>query len=98
MGLAMGRLSDTEINERLKRLSGWRLVGNSLEKRFKLKDFMSAVALINKIAPVAEETEHHPDITLRNYNELTINLTTHDEGGITERDFDLAARIDRLAA
>lgn len=92
----MTRLSDQEVQNRSKRLAGWRVAGNSLEKVFKLKDFISAVAMINRIAAVAEGAGHHPDITLRNYNELTINLTTHDEGGITERDFDLAAKIDKL--
>jgi 4a-hydroxytetrahydrobiopterin dehydratase len=62
----------------------------------KFKNFVSAVNFINKIVPIAEELEHHPDLELKNYNELIIRITTHDEGGITELDFELAKKIDEL--
>jgi 4a-hydroxytetrahydrobiopterin dehydratase len=89
-------LSKAEIQEKLKGMPGWSLMGKSVHKKYTLKSFMPAIDLVNKIAAVAEKAGHHPDITI-NYNIVAISLSTHSEGGVTEKDFDLARQIDQLA-
>ena len=81
----------------LKDLSGWELVeGKALRKTVKCKDFLDAVSLIQRIAPIAEADDHHPDLHLTSYRKLTIELSTHSIGGLSENDFILAAKIDQL--
>ncbi|HLI46378.1 MAG TPA: 4a-hydroxytetrahydrobiopterin dehydratase [Geobacterales bacterium] len=92
----MVRLNEKEVQQRLKALKEWKLEDNYLVRRLQFKDFVSAVQFINKLVPIAEELEHHPDLELKDYNKLTIRLTTHDEGGITELDFQLAKRIEEI--
>lgn len=96
MLLVAGVIKMSEVQERLKELPGWSLEGRSIQKTFQTADFVSAVELLNRIVPLAEELEHHPDVTIKNYNRVTISLTTHDAGGITEMDFALARRIEEL--
>jgi len=93
----MAALSKVEIQQNLKEMHGWMHLGKAIQKKYTLKSFMPAVALVNKIAEAAEKAEHHPDITI-NYNIVGISLSTHSEGGITQKDFDLARQIDKLAA
>ena len=93
----MAALSKNEIQEKLRELPGWSHMGKSLHKKYTLKSFMPVINLVNKIAAVAEKEQHHPDITI-NYNILSIALSTHSEGGVTQKDFDLARQIDRLAS
>lgn len=81
----------------LKDISGWELVdGRLLRKTITCKDFLDAVNLIQRIAPVAEAEDHHPDLHLTGYRRLTIELSTHSIGGLSENDFILAAKIDQL--
>lgn len=81
----------------LKDLNGWELVeGKLIRKTVKCKDFLEAVSLIQKIAPIAEAEDHHPDLHLTGYRRLTIELSTHAIGGLSENDFILAAKIDQL--
>jgi 4a-hydroxytetrahydrobiopterin dehydratase len=77
---------------------GWKLDrgGKSLSLHVETKDFLEAVALINVIAPIAEETEHHPDFHLEQWNKLRITTYSHDVGKLTERDERLAKRISEL--
>ena len=83
----------------LRDVPGWELVeGNAIRKTVKCKDFLDAVALIQKIAPVAEAEDHHPDLHLTRYRKLTIELSTHAIGGLSENDFILAAKIDQILA
>ena len=89
------RLSKTEIRSRLKKLEGWKLAGKSIKKKLVFKNFISLIRFVNKIAPVAEKEEHHPDLRIH-YKTLVISITTHDAGGLTDWDFDLARKIDRL--
>ena len=67
-----------------------------IEKRFEMENFPSVMNLVNRVADLAEEANHHPDIFI-SYNQVTFTLTTHDAGGITEKDFDLAQRIETIA-
>jgi 4a-hydroxytetrahydrobiopterin dehydratase len=91
----------------LRDVNGWELVdlpaapaaqagGKAIRKTVKCKDFMDAVGLIQRIAPVAEAEDHHPDLHLTGYRRLTIELSTHAIGGLSENDFILAAKIDQL--
>ncbi len=89
----MAKLSPEEIKKRLADLSGWELAGNSIKKQYKLGDFKSAMAFVNRVADIAESVDHHPDITI-NYTRVTMSLSTHSAGGITEKDFALAQKID----
>jgi len=78
-------------------VKGWELVdGKAIRKTVKCKDFLDAVSLIQRIAPVAEAEDHHPDLHLTGYRTLTIELSTHAIGGLSENDFILAAKIDQL--
>jgi len=70
--------------------------GKAIRKMVKCKDFLDAVSLIQKIAPIAEAEDHHPDLHLTGYRNLTIELSTHAIGGLSENDFILAAKIDQL--
>ena len=81
----------------LEEVRGWELVdGKSIRKTIVCKDFLDAVALIDRIAPIAQAEDHHPDLHLTRYKRLTIELSTHSIGGLSENDFILAAKIDRL--
>jgi 4a-hydroxytetrahydrobiopterin dehydratase len=78
-------------------VKGWELVeGKAIRKMVKCKDFLDAVSLIQRIAPIAEGEDHHPDLHLTGYRKLTIELSTHAIGGLSENDFILAAKIDAL--
>jgi 4a-hydroxytetrahydrobiopterin dehydratase len=92
----MRKLKKSEIKENLKYVDNWKYLRNNIVKHLKVKDFATAVKLLNSIAKVAEELEHHPDIEIKNYNEVIIKLTTHDLGGVTEYDFALAKKIDEV--
>ena len=72
----------------------WKEEGNTIKRTYERKDFSDAVAFINQILPLAEEANHHPDITIHDYKKVTITLTTHEEGRVTNKDTELAARID----
>jgi 4a-hydroxytetrahydrobiopterin dehydratase len=91
----MTRLSDEEIDERLSGLDAWERQGDAIRKRFELDDFKGSVDFVNRLTPVAEEMNHHPDLEI-SWNKVTVSVTTHSEGGLTENDFELARRIDGL--
>ena len=92
----MARLSDGEIEERLSGLSGWERDGDAIEREFELADFKGSVDFVNRLTPEAEEMNHHPDLEI-SWNKVTVKLSTHSEGGLTENDFELARRISELA-
>ncbi len=91
----MAKLTPEEAQSRLEALSGWTLDGDTLRKTFVLNSFPGVIALVTHIGFLAEAANHHPDLDIR-YNKLTVALTTHDAGGLTEKDFDLAAQMDEL--
>jgi 4a-hydroxytetrahydrobiopterin dehydratase len=90
------KLSKTEAQERLKKLTGWTLDGDAIRKQFTFAGFPEAVAFVNRLAPKAEAADHHPDILI-NYKRVTLTYSTHSEGGLTAKDFDGAAVADKLA-
>lgn len=90
------KLSTNEIADRLKNFSGWEFINNSLEKNITLKNFSEVLALVVRIGIQAEKMDHHPDLLIYGYKNLKINISTHSEGGITEKDFLLASKINSL--
>jgi 4a-hydroxytetrahydrobiopterin dehydratase len=74
----------------------WEIINNKLSKEFKFENFVEAVAFINKIMPLAEKAEHHPDIHLHSYNKVKIELLSHDVGEVTDKDYKLAEEIDAI--
>jgi 4a-hydroxytetrahydrobiopterin dehydratase len=91
----MARLSDAEIEERLGDLDGWRRDGDAIVKEFDNGDFKGSVDFVNRLTPEAEEMNHHPDLEI-SWKTVTVTITTHSEGGLTDGDFALASRIDAL--
>jgi 4a-hydroxytetrahydrobiopterin dehydratase len=89
----MTKLSNDEINQRLENLNGWYLKEQAIEKEWGFKDFKQAMKFINKVANIAEELNHHPEI-FNAYSKVVLRFSTHDEGGITEKDFEIAQKID----
>jgi len=88
-------LSKDEIHLRLKKTEGWFHQGKALHKKYTFKSFPAGIQFVNKIAEAAESAGHHPDITI-NYNVVSISLATHSEGGVTDKDFDMAGTIDQI--
>lgn len=90
----MKKLSAIQIKAALATLPDWKKRGATLTRTFVFKDFPAAIKFVNVIAKLAEQAGHHPDIDIR-WNKVTLTLTTHDAGGLTERDFALAKKIGR---
>ena len=86
-------LSESQIRQELNTLQGWELKESEIAKLYKFKDFKEALGFVNRIADLAEEADHHPDILIR-YNKVTLTLSTHSAGGLTGKDFHLAREID----
>ncbi|WP_414527584.1 4a-hydroxytetrahydrobiopterin dehydratase [Nodularia chucula] len=90
-------LTNTEIQTQAKSLSpDWTVEGSNLQITRKFKDFIAAIEFVNKLVEPAESSGHHPDIEI-SYNQVKINLTSHDAGGLTQKDFDLAAIISQIS-
>lgn len=92
----MAILKEAEVTEKLEQLAGWQLKGDEIERVYELEDFRGALAFVNHVANLAEGVQHHPDITI-NYNKVRLTLSTHSEGGVTQKDLELAAQINKPA-
>lgn len=92
----MTRLNGDQIGQRLATLPGWDVRDGQLSKTFTLRSFAHGVLFIAAIGQFAEAASHHPDVSLHGYNQVTVNLVTHSEGGVTEKDFSLASQIESL--
>jgi 4a-hydroxytetrahydrobiopterin dehydratase len=92
----MAVLNEGEIRQALGGLSGWRQSGKAIQRVFEFPDFKAAMQFVNKIAHAAEQANHHPDIDIR-YNKVTMSLISHDSGGVTQRDVQMAERINQVA-
>jgi len=88
-----GRLSPEEVRARIASLTDWGLAGDAIRRRYKFGSFKESVAFVNRVAELAERADHHPDILIE-YDKVTLTLSSHDAGGLTERDFSLARSID----
>ena len=91
-------LDDAAIQEALTRLPSWSRDGDTLVRTYQRRDWLDAIALLDAVAPEAERRNHHPDVSITGYRDITFRLTTHSKGGITHRDVDLAIWIEELAA
>ncbi len=91
----MSPLSDAEIKSRIVSLPDWRIESGELRRTFAFKDFVASLSFVNRVGDLAEKAGHHPDIDIR-YNRVRLALITHDAGGLTTKDFDLAEAADRL--
>ena len=91
----MPRLTDEEVARRLSG-SDWTRDGDAIVREAKVADFAAAIALVNRVAELAEAANHHPDILVHGWNNVRLTLSTHSEGGLTEADFALADQLDGL--
>lgn len=89
------RLSEEQINAQLAKTDGWARQGDEIFKTYTLTSFVAALAFVSTVGHLAEAADHHPDIMLK-YKKVTLVLSTHSAGGLTEKDFVLAAQIDAL--
>lgn len=92
----MPAFSAEEAQAHLGKLKGWQIDAGRLMKTFQFRHFRESLAFVNRIGELAEAAAHHPDIDIR-YNRVRLNLSTHDAGGLTAKDFELAAQADKAA-
>ena len=88
-------LTQTEIDRELSTVPQWQQQGNTITRTFEFKNFVEAIDFVNKLVEPAETAAHHPDIAI-SYNKVTVSLTTHDAGGLTQKDFELAQTFSEL--
>jgi len=89
----VSRLPNDKIRERMAGLPGWERGGEQIRKKYTFDGFKTAMVFVNRVAEVADAADHHPDILIQ-YSKVTLTLSSHDVGGLTERDFSLALSID----
>ena len=92
----MAKLTDAELKTYLSDMEGWTFLANAIHREFAFPGFRSAIAFVKQLADRAELAGNHPDIEIH-YNRVYLSLSTHDAGGVTEKDIALAAEIDTLA-
>lgn len=90
-------LIGAELLQAVHNLPGWNVNGNAIERVFEFSNFVEAMGFVNRIAEAAEAVNHHPDITI-NYNKVKLSLTSHDSGGVTQRDLRMAGKINEISA
>jgi 4a-hydroxytetrahydrobiopterin dehydratase len=89
-------LSDEEIGARLEG-SGWKREGEHIVRDWEFKDFGEAITFVNRVAALAEEANHHPDILVHGWNKVRLSVTNHSAGGLTDADFALAGKVDQIS-
>jgi 4a-hydroxytetrahydrobiopterin dehydratase len=92
----VAKLNPDQVKARTAALPGWQIEGGELVKTFAFKDFVAALGFVNRVGQAAESAGHHPDIDIR-YNRVRLALVTHDAGGLTDKDFQLASQVEKLA-
>jgi len=92
----MPLLSQEEITRKLQTLSHWELIDNQITRNYVHLNFVEAIRFVTELAELAEDLDHHPDILIHSWNNVSVTLSTHSEGGLTEKDFRLAAKIEDL--
>ena len=90
------KMTEAEIQGALAQAPEWSELNGAIQRTFQFKDFAEAMRFVNQVAAAAEADQHHPDILIR-WNKVTLTLSTHDAGGITQKDFDLARKVDGLS-
>jgi 4a-hydroxytetrahydrobiopterin dehydratase len=91
----MARLSQDEIERSLAGVPGWERAGDAIRRQYRFETFAKAIAFVNRVAELAEQADHHPDFLIQ-YTAVTLTLSSHDVGGLSERDFRLAAKIGSI--
>ena len=91
----MPKFTPAQIKAALPSVPGWKTTGGNIVRTFQFKDFVAAIRFVKATAKLAEDANHHPDIDIR-WNKVTLALSTHSEGGLTEKDFALAKKFDGL--
>jgi 4a-hydroxytetrahydrobiopterin dehydratase len=92
----MAKLADEDLRSLLTTLAGWRHVGDAIHKEFRFAGFRGSIAFVNRLAERANAAGHHPDLEIH-YDRVAVSLSTHDEGGVTDKDLALAREIDEVA-
>lgn len=92
----MALLDDQQIDDALRALQGWERRGDAIAKTFERGDFVGSIEFVDRLVGPAEEMGHHPDLEV-SWDKVTVSLSTHSQGGLTESDFELARRIEALA-
>ena len=90
----MSKFNQDQINSNLLKLSGWSYENDSISKQFQSKDFIEALSFVNAVGMESEKMDHHPDILMFAWNKVKITISTHSAGGVTEKDFSLAQKIE----
>jgi len=90
------KFTEDQVAENLARISKWSRQGDSILRNYRFKNFNEAMQFVNRVADEAEAQNHHPDILIHGWNNVRLSLFTHSVGGLTEKDFSLAERIDKL--
>jgi 4a-hydroxytetrahydrobiopterin dehydratase len=93
--MAVEKMTKEQIEAGLNNLNGWELKNDKLHRELKLKNFVQAFGFMSQVAILAEKANHHPEWS-NVYSRVTIDLTTHEAGGISQRDFDLAGKINEI--
>ncbi|MDX6647579.1 MAG: 4a-hydroxytetrahydrobiopterin dehydratase [Miltoncostaeaceae bacterium] len=94
----MAVLSEEQVAEQLKALPDWRMKGGAIVREFTFDGgFMGSIGFVNRLAAAAEVADHHPDLEI-SWNKVTVTFSTHSQGGVTDRDLEMAAEADRLAS
>ena len=92
----MSLLNKEEITQKISELNNWILEENQIAKQFQFRDFAEALSFVNKVGAEAENMDHHPDMFIHSWNKVKITISTHSEGGITKKDFQLAEKIEGI--
>lgn len=92
----MPKLTDAAVSDGLNRLPGWERRGDAIVKKYAFPSYLEGIFFVNRVAPLAEQADHHPDLTV-GWKKVTVSLSTHSAGGITEKDMDLARKIEGVA-
>jgi 4a-hydroxytetrahydrobiopterin dehydratase len=90
----MSKLNHDQINSKVSKFSGWIFENESIKKQFQFKDFIEALSFVNAVGLESEKMDHHPDILMSEWNKVKITISTHSAGGVTEKDFSLAQKIE----
>lgn len=90
----MNKLNQFQIITELSKLSDWSYENDSIYKQFQFKDFIEALSFVNAVGLESEKMDHHPDILMFSWNKVKITISTHSAGGVTEKDFSLAQKIE----
>ncbi|MGP1347732.1 MAG: 4a-hydroxytetrahydrobiopterin dehydratase [Phycisphaerales bacterium] len=92
----MNKLDSATVEARLEDMADWSTLNEAIQRTYQFDDFVHSMAFVNRVAEHAESVQHHPDILVR-YNKVTLTLSTHDAGGLTDKDFDFALAADALS-